>query len=83
MNQLLFERSSGNLSPQAFAQIQTSQLVHTILPAPRLRFDGGEKETVPSSGENGDPPTSTEGADKIWAHQAGVNALSIDIDNKM
>jgi DNA excision repair protein ERCC-8 len=84
MNQLLFDRSTGNLSPQAFVRIQTSELVHAIQPAPRLRFDGGEKETVPaSSAENGEPQPSAEVAEKIWAHQAGVNALSLDIDNRM
>jgi DNA excision repair protein ERCC-8 len=85
MNQLLFDRSTGNLGPHAFARIQTSQLVHAIQPAPRLRFDGGEKETVPSndSARDGESPESTQVAQKIWAHQAGVNALSVDIENRM
>jgi len=84
MNQLLFDRSTGNLSPQAFARIQTTQLVHAIQSAPRLRFDGGEKETVAAgSAGNGESPTSAEAAEKLWAHQAGVNALSIDIENRM
>ena len=84
MNQLLFDRSTGNLSPQAFARIRTTQLIHAIQPAPKLQFDGGEKETVAaSSAGNGEPPTSAEVAEKLWAHQAGVNALSIDIENRM
>ena len=84
MNQLLFDRSTGTLSPQAFARIQISQRVNLIQPAPSLRFDGGEKETVPaSSGENGEPPVIADIPQKIWAHQAGVNALSLDIDNRL
>jgi DNA excision repair protein ERCC-8 len=84
MNQLLFDRSTGTLSPQAFARTQISQRVHLIQPAPSLHFDGGEKETVPaSSGVNGEPPVIADIQQKIWAHQAGVNALSLDIDNRL
>lgn len=84
MNRLLFDRSTGILGPQAFAKIQTSQLLHAIQPAPRLLFDGGEKEVVPSSSSTGSlDPDKGEGENKSWTHQAGVNALSIDIDGKM
>lgn len=87
MNQLLFDRSTGSLAPQAFARIQSSQLLHAIQPAPRLLFDGGERELVASTSsaiptENLDPP-ATGAEEKSWAHQAGVNALSIDIDGRM
>ena len=89
MNQLLFDRSTGGLGPQAFARIQTSQRIHSIQPAPRLRFNGGEKEAVlvdddesqavlssaPSVGDIAEP--------KTWAHQSGVNSLAIDIDNRL
>jgi len=84
MNQLLFDRSSGTLSPQAFARIQTSQLIHNIQPAPRLRFNGGEKETVPaSSAENSESQTFAEVPSKLWAHQAGVSALSLDVEKRL
>jgi DNA excision repair protein ERCC-8 len=84
MNHLLFDRSTGTLSPQAFARIQTAQRIHSIAPGPRLRFDGGEKETVfTTSAEDGDPQPTVEEPEKIWAHQAGVNALSLDIDNRL
>lgn len=87
MNNLLFDRSTGSLAPQAFARIQSTQLLHAIQPAPRLLFDGGEREVVasPSSAlptENLDPP-ATGPEEKSWAHQAGVNALSIDIEGRM
>ena len=84
MNQLLFDRSTGTIGPQAFARLQTTQRIHAIQLAPELRFDGGEKETVPANfAENGESQTGLDVAEKIWAHQAGVNALSLDIDQRM
>jgi DNA excision repair protein ERCC-8 len=82
MNQLLFDRSTGNLSPQAFARLQISHTVHAIQPAPSLRFHGGEKEAARPAATR-DSSAGIEGKDQIWAHQAGVNALSIDVENKM
>ena len=84
MNKLLFDRSSGNLGPPAFARIQTSALVLAIQPAPRLRFNGGEKEaaiedTSEGVGSQAEPSTET----KTWSHQAGVNALALDIESRM
>lgn len=90
MNQLLFDRSTGILGPHAFARLQSSQLLHAIQPAPSLVFDGGEKEVAPSASpgtsttENLDPQEGEgELAEKSWTHQAGVNALAIDIDGRM
>ena len=85
MNQLLFDRSTGNLSPQTFARTQTSHLLHAIQLAPRVRFNGGEREVQPVD-DDGEPIETPAGAPvetKIWAHQAGVNALAIDIENRM
>lgn len=79
MNRLLFDRSAGNLGSEAFARLHTSQLVNAIQYAPKLRFDGGEKEV-----EAEEPDTNvTEASEvpegkKIWAHQSGVNALAVD-----
>lgn len=85
MNQLLLDRSTGNLKPQAFARNQTSHFVRAIQPAPRLLFDGGEKEhgSNTQSGGRGDSQDSAAEETKIWAHQAGVNALAIDVENRM
>lgn len=88
MNWLLFDRSTGNLGPPAFARVQSSQLLHAIQPAPRLRFDGGEKEVAPRTTEDGslDPQegdVEEQEEAKTWAHQSGVNALSIDIEGRM
>ncbi|KAH7356499.1 WD40-repeat-containing domain protein [Rhexocercosporidium sp. MPI-PUGE-AT-0058] len=89
MNPLLFDRSMGNLGPQAFARIQTSQRILSIQPAPRLRFNGGEKETALVDDDNDDrasqfrvPPVEESTEPKIWAHQSGANSLAIDIDNR-
>jgi DNA excision repair protein ERCC-8 len=84
MNQLLFDRLTGDLGPPAFGRIQTSQLLLAIQPAPRLLFDGGEQELVPSTSSAGAlDPQKSEAEGKLWAHQAGVNALSIDIAGRM
>ena len=84
MNQLLFDRSTGSLSPQAFARIHISQRIHSLEPAHRLRFHGGEKEVIPGrSTENVESQVTASVPVKTWAHQSGVNALSLDIDNRM
>lgn len=81
MNQLLYTRSTGSLGPQAFARIQTTQLIHSIQPASKLRFDGGEKEVV-TVDDNGYEEHPSRG-ERSWAHQAGVNALALDVDGKL
>ena len=82
MNSFLLERSAGALSGTTFARIQTEALVHAFQAFPGLRFDGGEKEVVPDDEEELEAIASgTES--KIWAHQAGANALATDIENKM
>ncbi|KAI1459150.1 WD40 repeat-like protein [Annulohypoxylon moriforme] len=76
MNQLLFERSCGNLGPNVFARLQTTKLLNSFRPAPEFRFDGGEKGIAVRNDERGaiaPDPTST-----LWAHQAGVNALALE-----
>jgi len=85
MNQLLFDRSSGNLSPQAFARIQTSTLVRAIQPGPRVRFNGGEKAApLGDDADNGVESQAGSSAEtRIWAHQAGANALALDIESRL
>ncbi|KAG0645034.1 DNA excision repair ckn1 [Hyphodiscus hymeniophilus] len=84
MNQLLYDRSAGSLSPQAFALVQTAQRLHAVQPSPRLLFDGGEKEEAPvNSDGTGKLRETADLAEKIWAHQAGVNSLSLDIENRL
>ena len=80
MNQLLYAREAGSLGPQAFARTQTTQLINSVQPFPKLRFDGGEKEVVQDDDED---TLGTTESWKIWAHQAGVNALALDVDNRM
>lgn len=83
MNQPLFDRSTGDLCPKAFARIQTSHVVHAIQLAPRLRFNGGEKEVLPVDDERGSPAVPAASEEKIWSHQAGANALAIDVENRL
>jgi hypothetical protein len=80
MNQLLLHRSTGSLSSNGFARIQSTQLVHDIYLTPNLRFDGGE---ITLTGEDDAEISNTQtDADsdglKIRAHQSGVNALVAD-----
>ena len=80
MNQLLFERSSGNLGSNAFARLQATRLLTSFSLAPSFRFDGGERGTNVSSGES----VFSAGRIDIWAHQSGVNALALErFDGRM
>jgi DNA excision repair protein ERCC-8 len=75
MNELLYERSTGNLGPHVFARLQTTQLLRSFRPAPHFRFDGGETGV---SGNPSDDESSDYPATSLWAHQAGVNALALE-----
>ncbi|KAI5927460.1 WD40-repeat-containing domain protein [Camillea tinctor] len=77
MNELLFERSSGNTGPNVFARWQTTQLLKSFRPAPQFRFDGGERGTAVADGEASSGPSGSSSS-SIWAHQAGVSALSLE-----
>ncbi|TVY47925.1 DNA excision repair protein [Lachnellula occidentalis] len=84
MNQLLFERSTGLLSPQRFARIQTTQRIYAIQSCSTLRFNRGEKEvTIPEHDASQSSTGSQPVASKLWAHQAGVSALAVDIENRI
>jgi hypothetical protein len=85
MNQLLFDRSIGNLGPQIFARIQTSVLFRAVSPAPNLLFNGGEKEASLDDdvGDGVGSQAEASAKTRIWAHQAGVNALALDIEGRM
>ncbi|KAI0386822.1 WD40 repeat-like protein [Hypomontagnella monticulosa] len=75
MNHLLFERSTGNIGPNVFARLQTTQLLNSFQATPGFRFDGGEKGTAIRHDENG---SVTGDPSSLWAHQAGVNALALE-----
>ncbi|KAK6584037.1 hypothetical protein PZA11_003767 [Diplocarpon coronariae] len=88
MNRLLFDRSTGSLSAQQFARTQTAQLIHSIQFAPRLRFNGGEREAAfadDAQTEGAQLRASQQAANqfRVWAHQLGVNALAKDIENRL
>ncbi|GAP85790.1 putative DNA excision repair protein ercc-8 [Rosellinia necatrix] len=74
MNQLLLERETGAVGPNAFARLQTTQLLRSFRPAPQYRFDGGGRGIAVSDGV----ASSSDAGPAIWAHQAGVSALALE-----
>ena len=80
----LWERSTGESSPFAFAQKQTTRLLHALQPAPDILFDGqGDQSREPlnestSSTNAADQDASNTGQSLRIAHKSGVNALAID-----
>lgn len=87
MNELLLERATGNLGPNAFARLETDRLLRSFRPAPHLRFDGGH-EGVRTSADAAEGSSSTLDprgrGDHLWAHQSGVNALALErFDGRM
>lgn len=78
MNELLLERSTGNLGPNAFARFQTTQLLRSFRPAPHLRFDGGEAGVGGAASPSDDESSADQPPVALWAHQAGVNALALE-----
>ncbi|KAI4861529.1 WD40 repeat-like protein [Hypoxylon rubiginosum] len=78
MNQLLFERSTGNIGPNVFARLQTTQLLSSFRPAPEFRFDGGERGNAVRDNRHGSVAPDKDAASTLWAHDAGVNALALE-----
>ena len=66
----LLGRALGTISSQALQRAETSRLLHSIQAAPGVRFDG-------SDAANSSRDVEGEERD-VWAHQAGVNCLTID-----
>ncbi|KAF3353578.1 hypothetical protein VdG1_08245 [Verticillium dahliae VDG1] len=66
MQDRLYARSTGDLTPQALARSTTTELLRSFTHAPQHRFDG-------ETDEQGISRTAS-----IWAHRAGVNALALD-----
>jgi DNA excision repair protein ERCC-8 len=80
MNQHLFDRSTGSLSPNAFARLHSTYLYNNIQATPNYRFDGGEVIPTPinGSGSNIAHGSIDEHKVKTYAHRVGVNALVVD-----
>ncbi|KAK3686077.1 WD40-repeat-containing domain protein [Podospora appendiculata] len=82
MATLLFERSTGNISPDVFSGLQTTKLLSSFRSAPRFRFDSGERFVAAGPSSASDPrepdDSSVTGGIPIWAHPAGVNALALE-----
>lgn len=84
MNQLLFERATGNLGPNGFAKLQTTKLLNSFRPAPHFRFDAGERGLAVDNGDGSSLGLGPDQKVSIWAHQSGVNALALErFDGRM
>ena len=68
----LLSRALGTISPQVLQRAETLRLLHSIQAAPGVRFDGGDAPAKGSSSKD------VEDREDVWAHQAGVNCLTID-----
>ena len=87
INPLLFERSLGSLPQNVFAGLQTEKLLKSFRSTLRVRFDGGERAAEPGGARGStsrarmtslDSGTEDEERHSIWAHQAGVTALTVE-----
>ncbi|KAL9128982.1 MAG: hypothetical protein Q9217_002457 [Psora testacea] len=72
----LLARASGTLSPRAFEQAESSRLLHSILAAPGVKFDGSDAPQPAVPIFHGEAADAKEQA--VWSHAAGVNCLTID-----
>lgn len=68
----LLGRALGTISPRALQRAETSRLLHSIQAAPGVRFDGSDAPAQAASSRD------VEDERDVWAHQAGVNCLTID-----
>ena len=71
----LFGRALGSISPHALQRAETSRLLSSLQAAPGIRFDGSDGVAPTKAEHNGDEEHKL---DRIWAHKAGVNCLTID-----
>lgn len=78
----LLSRSLAQTSPRDLARAQNSRLIHALQPAPRVRFEGeasGRAEAVgDGTGEPDDSNDDEAGVRTVFAHRAGVNAITVD-----
>lgn len=78
MNTFLLSRAQGFVSPQTFSVTQTCRLLHSLEPAPGIRFNS-QNDVIKKQQSAGldifdDGPLLQE----VSAHRAGVNTLAID-----
>ena len=70
----LLSRALGTISSQALQRAESSRLLHSIQAAPGVRFDGSDAPAQSTASSR-----DVEGEEQdVWAHQAGVNCLTID-----
>lgn len=68
----LLGRALGTTSAHALQRAETSRLLHSIQAAPDIKFDGSDAPAQAASSRD------VEEERDVWAHQAGVNCLTID-----
>ncbi|KZF24788.1 WD40 repeat-like protein [Xylona heveae TC161] len=91
MNSYLLNRALGVTSPQAFERAQTTRLAHALQPAPHIRFSSRPTSSTTNRSQNAstlapggqgteedESNNNGNAVQEIYAHNAGVNALTID-----
>ncbi|KAJ5090900.1 hypothetical protein N7532_009584 [Penicillium argentinense] len=77
MNSYLLNRALGSVAPQVFHVAQTERLVHSLEPAPGIRFSS--RRAAPSDRLRDDTTsTPNNSAGEDFAHKSGVTCLAID-----
>lgn len=69
----LLGRALGTISAQALQRAEISRLLHSVQAAPGVRFDGSDAPAQSAASSR-----DVEDERDVWAHQAGVNCLTID-----
>jgi DNA excision repair protein ERCC-8 len=80
MNSYLLNRALGSVSPNAFHVAQTTRLVHSLEPAPGIRFTSRRAASANQSQGAATPLDQDDPtiAENVVAHKSGVNCLAID-----
>ena len=73
MNYQLYDRELGLISSGLFSRLIQYRLLTSLQLAPHIRFSAGEAGLVVTHGAESRP-----NAPSTWAHQSGVNCLTID-----
>jgi len=78
----LLSRSLADISPRDFARAQNNRLIHALQPAPRVRFNGDAGGSAPGKDairrRDREDDDSDEEGETVFAHRAGVNAITVD-----
>ncbi|KAJ6007809.1 hypothetical protein N7540_011785 [Penicillium herquei] len=73
MNSYLLNRALGSVDPNSFRVVQTTRLIHSIEPAPGIRFSARPRLQGQTNEQELESPET-----EIFAHKSGVKCLAID-----